>query len=106
VIGVEPAAVAPLLARARLRLRVALRGSGPGGPGADLIQPPCESRDRALRALARRQDGQPMSLEDEDWLLDHIATCPSCERDHAAMLESSACYRGWRDPRTPATADG
>ena len=93
VIGVEPAAVASLLARARLRLRVALRGPVP------VNEPPCATRDRALRMLARRQDGEPISVEDEDWLLDHLASCPSCERDHAAMLESSACYRGWRDIR-------
>ena len=100
VIGVEPAAVGPLLARARLRLRLALRG-----PLAT-AEPPCDARDRALRALARRQDRQPMSIEDEDWLLDHIAACPACERDHAAMLEASACYRGWRDTRAPAGAGG
>ena len=100
VIGVEPAAVGPLLARARLRLRGALRGPLTGA------EPPCDARDRALRALARRQDRQPMSVEDEDWLLDHIAGCPACERDHAAMLEASACYRGWRDPRASAGAGG
>lgn len=90
VIGVEAAAVAPLLARARLRLRTALRGPGPAVDGA------CEDRDRSLRALARRQDGQPMSGEDEDWLLAHLAECRLCEGAHAAMLESAACYRGWR----------
>ena len=100
VIGVETAAVAPLLARARLRLRLALRGP------MNSAEPPCDARDRALRALARRQDHQPMSTEDEDWLLDHIAHCPVCARDHAAMLESSACYRGWRDVRTAAGTDG
>jgi hypothetical protein len=100
VIGVEAAAVPPLLARARLRLRTALRGP------MTATEAPCDSRDRALRALARRQDGQPMSPEDEDWLLDHMGTCPACERDHAAMLESSACYQGWRDVRAPAGAGG
>jgi hypothetical protein len=90
VIGVEPAAVPALLARARLRLRTALRGPGPVVDGA------CADRDRSLRALARRQDGQPMSAEDEDWLLAHLGTCRLCEGAHAAMLESAACYRGWR----------
>ncbi len=89
VIGVEPAAVAPLLSRARLRLRTALRGPGPTIEGA------CDSRDRSLRALARRQDAQPMSAEDEAWLLSHLAECALCEGAHAAMLESAACYRGW-----------
>jgi hypothetical protein len=90
VIGVEPTAVGPLLARARLRLRVALRGPG------TVIEARCDSRDRALRTLARRQDHQPMTVEDQDWVLDHLAGCPACARDHAAMLEASACYRGWR----------
>jgi hypothetical protein len=96
VIGVEPPAVGPLLARARLRLRGALRGP------LNAVEAPCDSRDRALRALARRQDGQGMSVEDDDWLLDHMAHCAACERDHAAMLEASACYQGWRDARSPA----
>ncbi|MHB8695405.1 MAG: sigma factor-like helix-turn-helix DNA-binding protein [Solirubrobacteraceae bacterium] len=99
VIGVEPAAVGPLLARARLRLRVALRGSG------TVIEAPCDSRDRALRALARRQDHQPMTTEDQDWLLNHLAGCPACARDHAAMLEASACYGGWRVVGGAASAE-
>jgi hypothetical protein len=89
VIRVEPAAVGPLLARARLRLRTALRGPIPASEQG------CEVRDRALRALARRQDGEPVSDEDEDWLLAHLGACEPCERAHAAMLEASACYRAW-----------
>jgi hypothetical protein len=89
VIRVEPAAVGPLLARARLRLRTALRGPIPASDHG------CEVRDRALRALARRQDGEPVSDEDEDWLLAHLGACEPCERAHAAMLEASACYRAW-----------
>ena len=51
VVGLDPAAVAPLLARARLRLRTALRGDGPP-------LPPCDERERALRTIALRQDGE------------------------------------------------
>ncbi|HWF53495.1 MAG TPA: sigma factor-like helix-turn-helix DNA-binding protein [Solirubrobacteraceae bacterium] len=98
VIRVEPAAVGPLLARARLRLRTALHGPVPAGGD------PCEVRDRALRALARRQDAQPMSAEDEDWLLAHLGTCEQCNRAHAAMLEASACYRAWSPAVAPSTA--
>jgi hypothetical protein len=94
VIGVEEAAVGPLLSRARLRLRGALRGTPAPGDAS------CDARDRALRTLARRQDAEPMSDAEEDWLLDHLGSCPTCERDHAAMLEASACYRAW----PPATA--
>ncbi len=94
VIGVEETAVGPLLSRARLRLRSALRGTLPPAEGS------CDARDHALRALARRQDDEAMSEAEDDWLLDHLGSCGPCERDHAAMLEASACYRAW--PQTPA----
>ena len=40
-----------LLAQARLDLRTQLRGAG-------APQPPCDERERALRTIARRQDGE------------------------------------------------
>src|SRR5207253_1742842 len=55
VMGIEPAAVAPLLARARLRLRAERRG------GEADVGPACYERDRALRLLASRQDSEPLS---------------------------------------------
>jgi hypothetical protein len=88
-IGIEPAAVAPLLARARLRLRSELRGGAP--PVSD-----CAERDRALRTIALRQDGEDFLPADEDWLLDHLGHCSGCAQTHSAMLEASACYRAWR----------
>jgi RNA polymerase sigma factor (sigma-70 family) len=89
VIGLEAAAVAPLLARSRLRLRTALRGDG---------EPPgeCAERERALRTMALRQDGQTVTPADDDWLIEHLRHCAGCGRTHAAMLEASACYRAWR----------
>ncbi|PZS09095.1 MAG: hypothetical protein DLM64_11365 [Solirubrobacterales bacterium] len=89
VLQIDQSAVAPLLARARLRLRVQRRGVVPE-PG-----PPCPERDRALRVLTRRQDSEPLSAKDETWVLDHLVTCASCTTAHAAMLESSVCYRAW-----------
>jgi hypothetical protein len=89
VMELEPAAVAALLARARLTLRSALRGTELDGG--------CEQRDRALRILARRQDSEPLGAEDDDWIREHLNGCPACERAHAAMLEASVCYRAWRD---------
>jgi len=89
VLRIEPAAVAPLLARARLRLRAERRGAGPDSSGG------CLERDRALRVLACRQDSEPLSAEDDTWLLAHMAVCPACETAHAAMLEASVCYRAW-----------
>jgi Sigma-70, region 4 len=89
VMGIEPPAVAPLLARARLRLRSERRGTE-AEPGAD-----CQQRDRALRVLACRQDSEPVSSEDDGWLLQHLATCEGCDMAHAAMLEASVCYRAW-----------
>jgi Sigma-70, region 4 len=96
LIGIEPAAVAPLLARARLRLRSELRGTPP--PAGD-----CLERDRALRTIARRRDGEEVLDADEEWLLDHLGQCPHCAQAHSAMLEASACYRAWQLPETAAT---
>jgi hypothetical protein len=86
VMELEPAAVAPLLARARLRLRAERRGT-PAGMES------CEQGDRAFRLLARRQDSESLSGEDNEWLLVHLAQCKACEIAHAAMLEASVCYR-------------
>jgi hypothetical protein len=86
VMGIDAAATAPLLARARLRLRELRRGAPPA-PAT------CDQRDRALRALARRQDSEPLTGEDDEWLFVHLGTCPECDRAHAAMIEASVCYR-------------
>ncbi len=97
VMDVEQAAVAPLLARARLRLRVQRRGS------ALPATVPCEDGERALRLLACRQDSEALSGEDDEWLLSHLSSCQACEVAHAAMLEASVCYRAW--PRERAGED-
>ncbi len=89
VVGVESTAVAPLLARARLRLRAELRGEQEAPTR-------CPERERALRTIALRQDGRPVTGADADWLLEHLGMCDSCGRAHAAMLEAAACYRAWR----------
>jgi hypothetical protein len=79
--------VAELIARARLELRARLRGGEPeAGQG-------CAERRRALIALARRQDHEQLAAGEDDWVREHIASCPPCERAHAAMYEASACYR-------------
>ncbi len=95
VLGIEPTAAAPLLARSRLRLRAELRG-------AALPRSDCPERDRMLRVATLRQDGEPVSIADEDWLIDHLGHCSDCIRAHAGMLEGSACYRGWRVTTGPA----
>jgi hypothetical protein len=97
IVGLDPSAVGLLLARARLRLRVALRGAG-------VPLPSCDERERALRTIARRHDGEPVTEADEDWLIEHLGHCVGCARAHSTMLEASACYRAWRlDPaRAPA----
>ncbi len=89
--GIEPAAVAPLLARARLQLRAERRGSAIDAGGQ-----PCSERDRAWRLLALRQDSEPLGADDDAWLHAHLDSCAGCRRAHAAMLEASACYRAWR----------
>jgi hypothetical protein len=97
LIGVEPAAVAPLLARARLRLRSELRGTAP--PGGD-----CPERDRALRTIALRRDHEEVPEADEEWLLEHLGHCTGCAQAHSAILEASACYRGWQLPEAAAAS--
>lgn len=99
VMEVEATAVAALLARARLALREQRRGAIlPAGPE-------CGERDRALRVLARRQDSEPLSGEDDAWALDHLGACAQCSAAHGAMLEASACYRAWpAGPLEPAGA--
>lgn len=87
VMAIDVAAVAPLLARARLRLRLERRGSS--------VDAGCADAERALRVLARRQDSEALSAEDDRWLHDHLLTCASCNAAHAAMIESSVCYRAW-----------
>jgi hypothetical protein len=91
---VAPEAVPLLVAQARLDLRTQLRGAG-------APQPDCDERERALRTIARRQDGEEVSAADDDWLIEHLGHCRGCRQAHAAMLEASACYRAWALPDTP-----
>jgi Sigma-70, region 4 len=88
VLGIEPAAATALLARSRTRLHAELRG-------VKLEADSCPERDRMARTATLRQDGQPVSPADEDWLLDHLEHCHGCRRLHATMLEASVCYRAW-----------
>jgi len=96
VIGIEPTAVAPLLARSRLRLRAELRG-------APAARSDCPERERTLRTVTLRQDSEAVPAADDDWLIDHLGHCTGCARAHAAMLEASVCYRGWRVPVPTST---
>jgi Sigma-70, region 4 len=89
--GVAPDEVPVLLARARLDLRTQLRGAG-------APQPECDERERAMRTIARRQDGEGVPAADDDWLIEHLGHCRGCRQAHAAMLEASACYRAWAAP--------
>ncbi|HEY1567942.1 MAG TPA: sigma factor-like helix-turn-helix DNA-binding protein [Solirubrobacteraceae bacterium] len=93
--GVAADAVPLLLAQARLDLRAQLRGAG-------VPQPECDERERALRTIALRQDGEEVPAADEDWLIEHLGHCRGCRQAHAAMLEASACYRAWASPDLPA----
>ena len=97
--GVAPEDVAMLMAQARLDLRTQLRGAG-------APQPDCDERERALRTIARRQDGEDVLAADDDWLIEHLGHCRGCRQAHAAMLEASACYRAWSSPDVPADPVG
>jgi Sigma-70, region 4 len=89
VIGIQPAAAAPLLARARLALRAQLRGAG------ERVAE-CPERDRSLASITRRQDAESLSEAEDSWLLEHLGNCAACTAAHAAMLEASVCYRAWQ----------
>ena len=91
MLGIDTAAVAPLLARSRLRLRAELRG-------APVTASDCPERERMLRTATLRQDGEPVPAADDEWFIDHLGHCSGCSRAHAAMLEGSVCYRGWHLP--------
>jgi predicted DNA-binding protein (UPF0251 family) len=93
--GVSVDTVALLLAEARLDLRTELRGAS--APQLD-----CDERERALRTMAKRQDGQEVPAADDDWLIEHLGHCRGCRQAHAAMLEASACYRAWASPEVPS----
>jgi hypothetical protein len=90
VMSVDLEALPVMLARARIGLRDELRGSPEPAPD-------CPEHERALRTIALRQDGQPVSAADDDWLIEHLGHCRGCGRAHSAMLEASACYRAWTD---------
>jgi hypothetical protein len=56
--------------------------------------------------IVRRQDGEAIASEDEDWVLEHLGSCEPCSRVHASMLEASVCYRAWRTPDPAGTRPG
>jgi hypothetical protein len=97
VLQISPYAAGMLVARARLALRARRRGVD------EEPDDRCIERERALTMMVRRQDGEPLAPEDEDWVLEHLGSCESCSRAHAAMLEASVCYRAWRTPDPAAT---
>ena len=97
---ISPYAAGMLVARARLALRAKRRGVDEEPDDS------CPDRERALTLMVRRQDGEPVVGEDEDWLLEHLGSCESCLRAHAAMLEASVCYGAWRTPDPAATRPG
>ncbi|MGZ4187176.1 MAG: sigma-70 region 4 domain-containing protein [Solirubrobacteraceae bacterium] len=97
VLQISPYAAGMLVARARLALRARRRGV------EEEPDDSCPDRERALTMIVRRQDGEPIASEDEDWVLEHVGSCEACSRVHASMLEASVCYRAWRTPDPAAT---
>jgi hypothetical protein len=100
VLQISPYAAGMLVARARLALRARRRGVDEEPDDS------CVDGERALTLMVRRQDREPVAIEDEDWLLEHLGSCESCLRVHAAMLEASVCYSAWRTPDPAATRPG
>ncbi len=96
VLDVDPGGVAPLVARAWLRLRDEMRGTGLAA--AAVRTPDCEE---ALPLLAGEGDGA-LAPEDEAWLAEHVATCATCPRTRAAMAEAAATYAAWSPAAPPS----
>ena len=88
---VDRNSVAQLIARARLNLRDALRGTALTSIAA--ASPDCEG---ALTLIALEQDGQ---LEGNSnaagWLEEHLMHCHTCLVERDAMLEAGVSYRAW-----------
>ncbi|HEY1509238.1 MAG TPA: sigma factor-like helix-turn-helix DNA-binding protein [Solirubrobacteraceae bacterium] len=99
-LAIDPETAGLLVARARLALRAARRGVAAEPDEA------CDQRGRALAIIVRRQDHEPVDVDDQTWLLEHLGSCESCARVHASMLEASVCYRAWRTPDPAATRPG
>ncbi|MEP6952461.1 MAG: sigma factor-like helix-turn-helix DNA-binding protein [Solirubrobacteraceae bacterium] len=96
ILEVHPGAVAPLLARARLRLRDEMHGTA--AAAAAVRSPDCEE---ALPLLAAEADGE-LDATEAGWLRDHAADCESCPRTRAAMGEAAATYAAWSAMAPPS----
>ena len=96
ILEVHPGAVAPLLARARLRLRDEMHGTA--AAAAAVRSPDCEE---ALPLLAGDADGE-LDATEAGWLHDHVADCESCPRTAAAMGEAAATYAAWSAAAPPS----
>ena len=96
ILEVHPGAVAPLLARARLRLRDEMHGTA--AAAAAVRAPDCEE---ALPLLAAEADGE-LDATEAGWLRDHVGGCESCPRTAAAMGEAAATYAAWSAATPPS----
>jgi hypothetical protein len=83
--------VAQLIERGRINLYDEMRGT----PLATVAAPSREC-ERALPAIAAREDGQLEALEvDAAWLDDHLAACERCRPATEQLAEAAAAYRAW-----------
>jgi hypothetical protein len=88
-------AVGALISRARLRLRDEMRGGA-----LATIATRSHYCDRALALVAARTDGELRDEDERDWLLAHLACCPSCRIREEAMAEAGLLYRVWAQARS------
>src|SRR4051794_19217352 len=99
-LGIEPAQVAPLLVRARLKVREAVRHA-PAPPE------PTEHCADARAVLCLRQDGGPVSRGELERLREHVDGCDPCRLTRRALREASLACRSWQQGQAaPAVGGG
>ncbi len=83
-------------------------GRGPGSRlraelrGAAVEAGDCLERERTLRTVTLRQDGEPVAQRGRGLAARAPGHCDGCVRAHAAMLEGSSCYRAGAAVSAPA----
>ena len=90
IMGMNRNSVAQLLSRARLRLRIELRGAA-----GEAIVAAGEECAQALPLLAMADDNELHDDRQALWLRTHLTACSRCELAQEVMAEAGESYRSW-----------